>query len=129
MAFQRETAAELVKPLEGAVIRRYTAGDTIEAGEIVAMSADGYIDPANTTDFTIACVVGIALQDVVVTQRVDVVVHGPVLCCSGGAAGTLVYATDTAGEPSVTAGSKVVLVGVMETASVLFVRPEFIDRS
>jgi hypothetical protein len=52
-----------------------------------------------------------------------------VLCCSGGTPGALVYATDTAGEPAVTAGSKVVLVGVMETASVLFVRPEFIDRS
>ena len=131
MALARETTAELVKPLEGAIIRRFTAGATIEAGEIVSMAADGYLDPADTTDFTLACVVGIALQDVAITQRVDVVVHGPVLCCSGGTPGTLVYATDTAtaGEPSVTAGAKVVLVGVMETATILFVRPEFIDRS
>jgi hypothetical protein len=131
VALARDTTEENVKPLDGAKIRRYTAGAAIEAGEIVSMMADGYVDPADTTDFTAACVVGIALQDVAAGERVDVVTQGPVTAFTGGTPGTLVYATDTAtaGEPSVTNGTKIVLVGVMESATTLFVRPEFIDRS
>lgn len=129
MAFGRNTTAELIKPLEGAIVRRYTAGATIAAGEIVSMMADGYVDPANTTDFTAAAVLGIALQAVTAGQRVDVVVFGPVVCLTDGTAANLVYASDTAGEPSETVGTKDVLVGITESATVLFVRPEFIDRS
>ena len=129
MAVTRNTDAAVVKPLEGAVIRRYTAGATIEAGEIVAMMADGYVDPADTGAFTGAVVMGVAIQDVAAGARVDVVVFGPILAFAGGTPGGLVYASDTAGEPSESVGTKDVLVGVMESATVLFVRPEFIDRS
>ena len=52
MAFGRNTTAELIKPLEGSIIRRYTAGATIAAGEIVSRMADGYVDPADTAAFT-----------------------------------------------------------------------------
>ena len=129
MAFGRNTTAELIKPLEGAVIRRYTAGATIAAGEIVSLMADGYVDPANTSDFTAACVVGIALKAAVAGQRIDVVTHGPVVCLIDATPGSLIYASDTAGEPSESVGTKDVLVGIAESATVLFVRPEFIDRS
>ena len=129
MAFGRNTTAELIKPLDGAVVRRFTAGATIAAGEIVSLMADGYVDPANTTDFTAACVMGIALQAVAAAQRVDVVTHGAVVCLTDATPGSLIYASDTAGEPSESVGTKDVLVGVAESATVLFVRPEFIDRS
>ncbi len=129
MAVTRNTDAAVVKPLEGAIIRRYTAGAAIEAGEIVSMMADGYVDPADTTNFTAAAVLGVAIQDVAAGSRVDVVTFGPILAFSGGTPGGLVYASDTAGEPSESVGTKDVLVGVMESATVLFVRPEFIDRS
>lgn len=129
MAVTRNTDAAVVKPLEGAIIRRFTAGATIEAGEIVSLMADGYVDPADTSDFTAAAVIGVALQDVAAGARVDVVTFGPVLAFSGGTPGGLVYATDTAGEPGEAVGTKDVLVGVMESATVMFVRPEFIDRS
>lgn len=129
MAFGRNTTAELIKPLEGAVIRRFTAGTTIAAGEIVSLMADGYVDPANTTDFTAACVVGIALKAAVAGDRIDVVTHGPVVCLIDGTPANLVYASDTAGEPAESVGTKDVLVGITESATVLFVRPEFIDRS
>lgn len=129
MAVIREVDASLVKPLEGASIRRFTAGAAIEAGEIVVMSSDGYIDPANTGAWGTSVVVGVALQDVASGARVDVVTFGPVLAFSGGTCGGLVYASDTAGEPSESVGTKDVLVGFMESATVLFVRPEFIDRS
>ena len=41
MAFSRNATAELIKPLEGAIVRRYTAGAAIAAGELVSMSSDG----------------------------------------------------------------------------------------
>lgn len=129
MAFGRLSTAELIKPLEGAVIRRYTAGATIAAGEIVSLMADGYVDPANTTDFTAACVAGIAIQAAVAGQRIDVVTHGPIVCLEDATPAALIYASDTAGEPATSVGTKDVLVGFAESASVLFVRPEFIDRS
>lgn len=129
MAFGRDTTAEHIKPLEGAIIRRYTAGATIAAGEIVALMADGYVDPANTTDFTAAAVIGISIQAAVAGGRVDVVTFGPVVCLIDATPGALIYASDTAGEPSTSVGAKDVLVGIAESATVLFVRPEFIDRS
>lgn len=129
MAIARDTVAEHIKPLEGCLTRRFTAGTTIAAGEIVALMADGYVDPADTAAFTGSVVVGICLQAAIVGQRVDVVTFGPVVCLTGATVGALVYASDTAGEPSETVGTKDVLVGFNESATVLFVRPEFIDRS
>ena len=129
MAFGRNTTAELIKPLEGAIIRRYTAGATIAAGEIVSLMADGYVDPADTSAFTGAVVMGVAIQAASAGGRVDVVVFGPVVCLIDGTPANLVYASDTAGEPAESVGTKDVLVGITESATVLFVRPEFIDRS
>jgi hypothetical protein len=129
MAVARDTTDANIKPLEGAIVRRYTAGTTIAAGEIVSMMADGYVDPADTTDFTAAVVMGIALSDALVGERVDVVVLGAVQCLTGGTPAALIYATDTAGEPAATAGTKGVLVGITEAETILFVRPEFVDRS
>jgi hypothetical protein len=129
MAFGRDTTPEHIKPLEGARIRRYTAGATIAAGEIVSLMADGYVDPADTAAFTGSCVVGIAIQSAVAGDRVDVVTHGPVNCLLEATPAALYYASDTAGEPSASVGTKDVLVGYAESATVLFVRIEFIDRS
>jgi hypothetical protein len=42
---------------------------------------------------------------------------------TGGAIGALVYATDTAGEPGESAGTKVSIAGYNESATVLFARP------
>ena len=129
MAVTRNTDAAVVKPLEGAIIRRFTAGAAIEAGEIVALKADGYVDPADTSAWTGSCVVGVALQDVAAGARVDVVIAGPVLAFSGGTPAGLVYASDTAGEPSESVGTKDVLVGKMESATVMIVDIQYIDRS
>jgi hypothetical protein len=129
MAYARETDASLVKPLEGAIVRRFTAGATIEAGEAVSMSADGFVDPASGAAVTTNFVAGIALQDVAATERVDVVVFGPVICATGGTPGAHVYISDTAGEPAETAGTKVGIVGWVESATVVFVNPAKISQS
>lgn len=129
MAFGRETDAKKVKPLEGAITRRMTAGATIAAGEIVSVMADGYVDPADTSAMTAAVVMGIALNAAAAGEPVDIVTFGPVVCLIDATPAALYYASDTAGEPSASVGTKDVLVGFALSATVLFVRPEFIDRS
>ena len=61
MAIARDTTADNIKPLNGAIIRRFTAGAAVAAGEIVSMQSDGYVDPANTTSAA-QKVMGVALQ-------------------------------------------------------------------
>lgn len=131
MAATRETDAKLIKPLEGAIVRRYTAGSTIEAGELVAMASDGAIDPADASDTTLANVCGIALgpDDWAAGNRVDVVVFGPVLCMSGATVGALIFLSDTAGEFAETPGTVTRIVGRGESANVLFIHPMFVDLS
>ena len=123
MSISRNTTASTIKPLEGAIIRRYTAGAAIAAGEIVSMSSDGFVDPADTTS-AVAKVVGVALQaTTAAAQRIDVVVHGPVVAVLGGTPGATVHASNTAGEPAESAGSNAGIAGFVEAATIIFVRP------
>lgn len=124
MAAARDTTAANIKPLDGAIVRRFTAGATIAAGELVSMMADGFVDPTNTTALTGSCLVGVALAAAVAGERVDVVTHGPVQCLTGATIGGVIYGTDTAGEPAESAGTKSTIAGFAESATVLFVRPE-----
>jgi len=131
MALARQTDATLVKPLETAVIRRFTAGSTIEAGESVALASDGAIDPADASAITLAMALGVALgpNDYIAGDRVDVVTFGPLVCLTGATIGDVVYVSDTAGEPSHTAGTKISILGMPESATVLFVSPQWISQS
>ena len=61
MATARDTTAEHIKPLEGAIVRRFTSGAAIAAGELVSMSSDGYIDPSDSTAAK-NYVLGVAIQ-------------------------------------------------------------------
>lgn len=134
MAAARDTDAANVKPLEGAVIQRFIGGAAIEAGEVVRMESDGYVDPAIATGVVLAAV-GIALPrdggDPVSAagDTVDIVTHGPVQCMTGATIGALIYVSDTAGELSESAGTKDTVVGFAQSATVLFVRPQIIDFS
>jgi len=129
MTLARDTTAANIKPLEGARIRRYEAGGSIAAGEIVAINSNGDVVAANTSLFSTSVVMGIALTAVSDTQKVDVVTFGPVVCLTGSAIGDFIYASNTDGEPSTSVGTKDVCVGITESATVLFVRPQFIDFS
>lgn len=122
MSIARDTTAEHIKPLQGHIVRRYTAGATIAAGELVAMQSDGYVDPADTTS-ALATIVGVALTAAVSGQVLDVVVFGPVVCVSGGTPGAILYASDTAGEPAEAAGTYTSIAGWVEQATVVFVNP------
>ena len=85
MAIARDTTASNIKPLEGAVIRRFTAGATIAAGELVTMQSDGYIDPTDTA--AVQHIAGVAIAGAVAGDRVDVVTIGPVKCLTGATVG------------------------------------------
>jgi hypothetical protein len=122
MAIARDTAATNIEPLEGATIRRYTAGAAIEAGEIVSMQSDGYVDPSDSTAAA-QMIVGVAIAGVTVGNRVDIVIFGPITCLTGATPGTAVYDSTTAGEPSATQAGNQKQVGFAESATVLFVRP------
>lgn len=124
MAATRLTTAKLIKPLGGAIIRRFTSGSAIAAGECVFMASDGYIDPCDTTSAA-AESIGIAVQAAVgAAERIDVVTHGPILCMSGATIGATVFNTTTAGEFSETAGGNNTALGWAETAAILYVQPE-----
>jgi hypothetical protein len=123
MAFGRETTAANVKPLEGAIIRRYTAGAAIAAGEIVSMQSDGYVDPSDSTSAA-QMIVGVAIGAAAAAgDRVDVVVFGPVMSILEGTIGGAVYDSTTPGEPLQTTAGNQKQVGWAEAANVLFVRP------
>lgn len=120
MAIARDTTAANIKPLEGAIVRRYTAGATVAAGEIVAMQSDGYVDPSDSTSAAMQNV-GIALTAAGAGDRVDVVVFGPVQCVTGGTPGASLYNSTTAGEPSESSAGNQTKLGIVEAATVVFV--------
>jgi hypothetical protein len=124
MAIGYDTTAEHVKPLEGAIVRRYTAGEAIDAGMAVYLSAADTVSKcAGGAVATTLPFVGIALQDVASGGRVDVVVAGPVNSVTGGTAGARVFLSDTAGEVAESAGTKQFQIGFVENATTIFVRP------
>ena len=123
MTISRETTAKLIKPLEGAIVRRYTSGAAIAAGQVVSMQDDGYVDPsdASATDQ----VVGAAIQAAAgAAERIDVVTLGPVLCLAGATIGGTVFNSTDAGEPTQTDAGSSTAAGWAETATILFVQPE-----
>jgi len=119
MAIARQTVAEKIKPLRGSIVRRGTLGATTVAGELVTLQSDGYWDPAIATGVVTNC--GIAVQGGAAGEAVDIVVFGPIECTTGGAIGSIVYVSDTAGEIAETAGTKSAVVGFNESATCVFV--------
>jgi len=130
MAASRDTTAKNVQPLRGAIVRRGTVGGTVSAGEIVELQSDGYWDAA-AASAVVTLAVGIALNagSTAGVDKIDIVTHGPVKCLLGATEGAMIYASDTAGEPSETAGTKDTVVGFAESETVLYVNPQVIDFS
>lgn len=124
MAIARDTTAEHIKPLGGAIVRRYTSGEAIAAGEIVAMESDGYLDAADCTSAADEAT-GIAVQAASgAGETIDVVTHGPIVCLTGATPGATVFVSTTAGEPTETDSGNTTAVGWAESATVLYVNPE-----
>jgi hypothetical protein len=125
MAIARDTTAANIKPLEGALVDRFTAGSAIAAGELVVMSSDGYIDPSDSTAAK-SIVLGVAVQAAAAAaERIDVVTHGRIKCLTGATPGAVVYNSTTAGEPSESVAGNQTAAGIAVSATILFVRPGY----
>lgn len=125
MAAARDTTAANIKPLEGSIRRKVQLGATVAAGEAITLQSDGKWDPTDTSAAQLT--VAIALKAGGDTDTVDAVTYGPVKCMTGATIGALIYASDTAGEMSESAGTKDLVIGYAESATVLFVQPQIID--
>lgn len=133
MADVTVTAAS-VRPLAGAIVRRFTAGGTISIGDLVYIASDGDVEAADAdaAASAIACGIAVGTPDggtsVSAGERVDVAMLGPVTGFSSLTPGTHVWASTTAGAianaaPGGSSGDYVYVVGLVESATTIFVRP------
>lgn len=136
MAAITVTAAD-VRPLNGAVVRRYNAGATVTPGDAVYIASDGDVEEADADAEASTMAIGIVIADgtgavsFAAGTRVDVVVFGPVTGFSSMTPGGNVYVSVTAGALDQTAptasGDFVNAIGYAESASTIFVNPNHGD--
>lgn len=137
MAAVTTTAAD-IRPLNGALLRRYNAGGTITPGQAAYIAADGDVEAADADAEASALAIGIVIsnQNGAVSfpagTRVDVVVLGPVTGFASLTPGAPVYASVTAGAldqtpPAGASGDFRFCIGYAESATTIFVQPHFDD--
>jgi len=124
MAITAPTDTNNIRPLEGAIIRRCTAGTGgTTAGFIVADGADGVVH-CDGNGAAQKKPKGIAIKTAAAGEVVPVVVYGAVMGWTGASVGVPIYPDDTtAGTPSETASTNAIAVGTTESATIVFVSP------
>lgn len=132
------TAAN-VRPLNGAIVRRFNAGGALNAGDIVYVATDGDVEAADADAVGSAQARGVVIADdhgntaFAAGARVDVVVFGPVVWGTDLTEGAVVYVSVTAGKGDhtapATAGDFPFVVGwagIDQSVNYLFVNPQVI---
>jgi len=126
--------AALVRPLEGCVIRRFTAGEAMTPGQPVYMSGNDTVSLCDASAVATNKCIGLVISNsngavsFAAGEKVDVVLYGPVTGFSANlAAGTVVYTDDDAGVLADAAGTKDTMVGIGLNTTTLLVRPQIID--
>lgn len=95
MTLAKASDLSLFRPLEGAVIRRFTAGTGgVAAGDVVTIGADGVV-PTDGNDATYKRSIGVAIKTAAAGDVVAIVTHGPITGFTGGTIGARVYPDDT----------------------------------
>ena len=122
-----------VRPLPGAVVRRFDAGGTLYTGQGCYIAADGDVERSDADSSSLtAQAIGIFVADntgatiATAGDRVDVVMFGAVTGYSSMTPGALVFASTSAGglvQGTPSAGSHVVPIGIALDASTIFVNP------
>lgn len=124
--------AKNVRPLPGAVSRRFTAGGSIDVGDSVFVASDGDVEQAqagtasgSVATFSVGVAVSAPMGGTVAASGdpVDVVLYGPVEGFSGMTPGDVLYQSSTLGKVADAAGSVSHKVGKAISATVLFVNP------
>lgn len=127
------TAAS-IKPLNGAIMRRGTAGATLTPGAAVYLDGTNGWKLADADAVASAQARGIVVSDgfgstsFASGSAVDIVVHGPVAGYASMTIGGAVFNSVTAGDVDQTApalsGDYPFAIGWAESASVIFVQPQ-----
>lgn len=135
MAAVTFTAAD-IRPLNGAITRRFNTGGTVDAGKGVYIAADGDVEHADADDVAQAQARGIACANqsggtsFAAGERIDVVLYGPVAGFTGLTPGLPVYVSPTAGAldqtASATTGDFNYIIGYAESATTIFVCPQMV---
>jgi hypothetical protein len=132
-----QTAA-LVRPLNGAIVRRKTAGGVVNVGDAVYIASDGDVEQADADAVASAQARGIVVAvgttgatAAAAGDPVDIVTHGPVaIGASGLTDGAAVYVSTTAGKMDQTApaaaGDYPFVIGWAESDGVVYVQPQVI---
>jgi hypothetical protein len=127
-----------VRPLNGAIIRRFTAGEAVSVGQAVFVHTDGTVKKADADVLAssqargIVVGVGVAGSTSAASgNAVDVVTHGAIaLGTSGLTDGAAVFVSTTAGALDQTApasaGDYPFAIGWAESDGVLYVQPQVI---
>ena len=121
-----------VRPLNGAVVRRYDAGEALSCGHGVIVASDGDVEKVASASAADVWMIGIVAAcpdgdtSAASGEPVDVVVRGPITGYSGMTPGALVYPGVTAGALATGAGTATAIGGYSESATIIFVRPELI---
>jgi|GEM_PF-4247279 len=129
--------AEQIRPLNGATIRRLTAGAALNVGDVVYIDTDATVKPAIATSEAAAqargIVVGVGVAGATSATSggaVDVVTHGAVAVGAALTVGAPVYVSATAGKTDHTApattGQFPFVVGWAEAAQTLYINPQVI---
>jgi hypothetical protein len=127
------TAAS-VRPLEGCIIRRFTAGEAMTPGQPVYLSGNNTVSLCDASTVATNGCIGLVVSNqngavsFAAGDPVDVVLFGPVNgFATNLAAGKVVYTDDDAGVLADAAGTKDTVVGIGLSTTVLLVRPQIID--
>lgn len=127
-------AAASVRPLEGCIIRRFTAGEAMTPGQPVYMSGNNTVSLCDASAVATNKCIGLVVSNssgatsFAAGEKVDVVLFGPVTGFSANlAADTVVYTDDDAGVLADAVGTKGCMVGIGLNTSTLLVRPQIID--
>lgn len=121
-----------VKPLPGALCRRFDCGGTVLAGYPVYLDTAGDVNAADAVTFANAKVMGVAVADndggtaFADGDAIDVCVFGPLAGFSSLAEGTLHYTSANAGSianASAGSGNYKWIIGMAHSSTILFINP------
>lgn len=124
--------AKNIRPLPGAVVRRFSAGGSINVGDTAYIASDGDVERAqagtaagSVATFSVGLVVSAPMGGTIAAagEPVDVAMYGPVDGFSGMTPGDMLYQSSTAGRLDDAAGSVSHKVARALSATVVFVNP------
>lgn len=142
MANEITVTTSLVRPLNGAIVRRAIAGEALAFGDsvyvssysgnlpVVSKTVGGALATANCFGVVVAPQTDSAgATSVASGAACDVVTFGAVEGYSGMTSGADIWVSDTAGRLSSAVGTKSCVIGLAESPTVAFVRPGFFVKS